>query len=580
MARRVRVEFPGAFYHLMANNNTRTLVYGHDSVGNRAWVERDGPTGDAFAYDLNDQMTAGKLNISSPDQQGAAGSQTISYDANGNRVAFGAYGSTDTYTSNNLNQYTQRNLSTATYDATGNLKIGLDASSYTYDAQNRLLSAANGGTTETFTYDGLNRQVSRTINHAITYNVYDGWELIGEYAAGANTPSAAYVSGASGLVKSLTANRYYYQDASGSTSHLADSSGNLLEWYRYDLQGTPIVYNSNGVIQTGGSNYGIRHLFTGQQWYSELGLYDLRNRYYSPDIGRFLQADPSGFNGDATNLYRYCGNNPLTRSDPSGTRVPTRAEMGDALDIGYHGGDGTGSVGWGLTGYDWSYNDFGMLLTDQYYSMYNVSYSTALAVNGYRSIGGMIVSQPIPKAIPVGPGDESPPQGSVTAGPTSSVGSTSSRSTTDSQGVDEGQVTVGEPVGIVEGPPTRFDEAYNPTGRGWVYGWQGSYYNTFGAEAGWQYVAFANGQSAYYVYAGGGGGWGGPGVGYYEGTVSNVTWPSNYAGGFVTVQLSPGVASSISPDNGASSSVNVYGSPGASLSASYYSLQAVWWGGH
>ena len=82
---------------------------------------------------------------------------------------------------------------------------------------------------------------------------------------------------------------------------------------------TPIVYNS-GDYQISGSGFDL-HLFTGQQWYSELGLYDLRNRFYSPDIGRFLQPDPIGFNGDATNLYRYCGNNPLTGSDPMGTDV-------------------------------------------------------------------------------------------------------------------------------------------------------------------------------------------------------------------------------------------------------------------
>jgi hypothetical protein len=36
-----------------------------------------------------------------------------------------------------------------------------------------------------------------------------------------------------------------------------------------------------------------------------------------------LQGDPIGFGGDATNLYRYCGNNPLTRSDPTGTLMGT-----------------------------------------------------------------------------------------------------------------------------------------------------------------------------------------------------------------------------------------------------------------
>ena len=61
----------------------------------------------------------------------------------------------------------------------------------------------------------------------------------------------------------------------------------------------------------------MRHLFTGQQWYQDIGLYDLRNRFYSPDLGRFLQPDPIGFRG-GNNLYRYCGNNPVTGWDPFG----------------------------------------------------------------------------------------------------------------------------------------------------------------------------------------------------------------------------------------------------------------------
>ena len=304
------------------SGDTRTLDYAYDNVGNRKWTKRDNGNGDVFGYDLSDQVMAVKLNIASPDTTGV-GSQTIHYDANGNRTTFAAYGPTDTYTTNNLNQYSQRNSTTATYDATGNMRTGVDGSTYFYDAQNRLLTATTSGATETFNYDGLNRQVTRTVAGVATYNVYDGWNLIQEYQTG-GAVTVSYFHGAGGLVKNIGTggiNRYYYQDASGSTPHLADSNGNLLEWYRYDLQGTPVVYNGSDVFQPGGSNFGIRHLFTGQQWYSELGLYDLRNRYYSPDIGRFLQADPIGFNGDATNLYRYCGNNPLKLMDPSGTIV-------------------------------------------------------------------------------------------------------------------------------------------------------------------------------------------------------------------------------------------------------------------
>jgi RHS repeat-associated protein len=301
------------------NGTTRTFGYAYDSVSNRKWTKRDGGTGDIFGYDLNDQVTATLLNVGNPDTT-SVGSQTINYDANGNRTTFAAYGPTDTYTTNNLNQYTARNSSSAVYDNNGNMTTGVDGSTYTYDSQNRLLTATKGTSTETLKYDGLNRQVSRTIGTASpVYNVYDGWNLIAEYQPAATTPLNAYVNGAGGLVKLITASSsfYYYQDASGCTSHLADNTGHLVEWYRYDLQGTPLFYNASN-SQLSASSYGIRHLFTGQQWYGDIGLYDLRNRYYSPDIGRFLHADPIGFDGDATNLYRYCGNNPLTRQDPNG----------------------------------------------------------------------------------------------------------------------------------------------------------------------------------------------------------------------------------------------------------------------
>jgi RHS repeat-associated protein len=103
-----------------------------------------------------------------------------------------------------------------------------------------------------------------------------------------------------------------------------------LEWYRYDLQGTPTFYDANNSIKPGGTTFNVRHLFTGQQWYSELGLYDLRNRFYSPDLGRFLQSDPIGFGGGDSNFYRYCGNNPANSADPSGLDVvpPKKNESG------------------------------------------------------------------------------------------------------------------------------------------------------------------------------------------------------------------------------------------------------------
>jgi hypothetical protein len=79
--------------------------------------------------------------------------------------------------------------------------------------------------------------------------------LIEEYEVNnPNMPAAAYVQGPHGAIKSLVNNVYYYQDefapanpscgGLGSTSYIADSNGNLLESYHYDLYGTPSYFDS------------------------------------------------------------------------------------------------------------------------------------------------------------------------------------------------------------------------------------------------------------------------------------------------------------------------------------------------
>ena len=42
------------------------------------------------------------------------------------------------------------------------------------------------------------------------------------------------------------------------------------------------------------SAYGNRFMFTGREYLSTIGIYDYRNRMYSPLIGRFLQTDLLG----------------------------------------------------------------------------------------------------------------------------------------------------------------------------------------------------------------------------------------------------------------------------------------------
>lgn len=44
------------------------------------------------------------------------------------------------------------------------------------------------------------------------------------------------------------------------------------------------------------------------------------NRYYNPELGRYMEADPIGLEG-GLNLYAYAGSNPVMNTDPSGLLV-------------------------------------------------------------------------------------------------------------------------------------------------------------------------------------------------------------------------------------------------------------------
>ena len=85
-----------------------------------------------------------------------------------------------------------------------------------------------------------------------------------------------------------------------------------------------------GTIRTA-SIYNNRFLFTGREWLKDLKLYDYRNRMYQPELGRFLQPDPKQFGAGDYNLYRYCHNDPINKSDPTGLETLTRPETDELV---------------------------------------------------------------------------------------------------------------------------------------------------------------------------------------------------------------------------------------------------------
>ena len=59
-------------------------------------------------------------------------------------------------------------------------------------------------------------------------------------------------------------------------------------------------------------NIGTEFGYNGQYYDEESGLYYLRNRYYNPELGRFMTEDPAK---DGLNWYIYCNNDPVNMAD-------------------------------------------------------------------------------------------------------------------------------------------------------------------------------------------------------------------------------------------------------------------------
>jgi RHS repeat-associated protein len=110
---------------------------------------------------------------------------------------------------------------------------------------------------------------------------------------------------------------YYAQDHEGSVTYLLNTSGNVVESYKYDAFGLPTIYDGNGT-QISSSAYSNRFLFTGREYANLFGFYEYRARAYHPGLGRFMSEDPKLFDAGDYHLFRYCHNDPVDFTDPMG----------------------------------------------------------------------------------------------------------------------------------------------------------------------------------------------------------------------------------------------------------------------
>lgn len=118
--------------------------------------------------------------------------------------------------------------------------------------------------------------------------------------------------------------------------------------YSYDSWGS--ISSTDGTMASSlGKLNPLR--YRGYCYDEETGLYYLQSRYYSPDIGRFINADGQ-FGEDilGSNLFAYCANCPINYSDYFGTAI-TVAFWGGLSSFKIIGGLILGSpAGWIILG--------------------------------------------------------------------------------------------------------------------------------------------------------------------------------------------------------------------------------------
>jgi RHS repeat-associated protein len=259
------------------------------------------------------------------------------YDNSGNRTTVNDSGNgTTTYTPNTINQYTAVTGSAITNGPEHEIQ-SYNNVTYRYINDEHLTQVSDGTNTYNLSYDALGRCVKRSLSGAgsiTTYYVYDGEKPILEYdASGTRVGFNLYGKGIDEILErgaygSDNQGHWYFlqENHEASITHLTDASGAIIERYRYDAFGAPTFFNGGGT-QISSTAYDNRFLFTGREYAATyrgiyvvpaFTFYEYRARAYHPGLGRFMSEDPKLFDAGDYNLFRYCHNDPIDFTDPTG----------------------------------------------------------------------------------------------------------------------------------------------------------------------------------------------------------------------------------------------------------------------
>jgi RHS repeat-associated protein len=178
-----------------------------------------------------------------------------------------------------------------------------------------------------YTSDGL-RVKKTTASGTVVYHYDLSGNLIGESDVTGNAFTAyIYMDGLRIATVAPSGNIcYYHTNHLETPEKMTNESGTVVWKADYKPFGEAVVDPSSTVVNS--------FRFPGQYYDSETGLHYNWNRYFDPNLGRYLTADPIGLQG-GTNLYTYAINDPINYSDINGLiSNKTKCSLACNLSIG------------------------------------------------------------------------------------------------------------------------------------------------------------------------------------------------------------------------------------------------------
>jgi len=281
--------------------NNSVLHYIFDANGNIVQEQKN--TGvERFSYDALNRLVS---------WTNEAGNVTAyGFDAAGNLTQKGD----KTFTYNAANEITNPGFS---YDQNGNL-TGDGKFNYHYDSENRLVrvtKVADGSTVAAYEYDYRGLRISKTTSSGTVRYHWDNKErLVRESDANGNTLALYIYDDKDRLIAIEKGGQTYYTHTNyrGDILAITDTNKTRVATYKYGPWGE--LLSSTGTFSQ-------PFRYAGYYFDEETGLYYLKARYYSPELGRFLTKDTfEGFNNNpqSLNLYAYANGNPVMNVDPDG----------------------------------------------------------------------------------------------------------------------------------------------------------------------------------------------------------------------------------------------------------------------